>query len=233
VDGKKLSWDNVRIGGSTGNPAENIVFEGNWITNGGHMGMGIFDARNVTVRHNLIENTGQHPEGEGEGVYVSSANHGRPVIGVEIYGNTFRRTTDNLIDYKGQARNVNVHHNIFEQHRKDLDGWCGDGLIRSEGSNTAAGNYFQNNIVRNSPDSCYTVRLSSNRVDVLDNVFSNVGGRTFVDGRTTSSAVIRGNTLCKAPTGGNRSGNQTASSCSVEEQRIMNELRRLPRCGTR
>jgi hypothetical protein len=232
VNGKGQAWDNFRIGGTSSNPAEHVIAEGNWIYNSGHMGIGIFDAKNVIVRHNLVQNTGLAQK-YGEGVYIGSAHHDRPVIGVEIYGNTFRNITSNLIDYKDEARNVNVHHNIFDGHRKDTEGWGGDGLVRSAGNNTAAGNYFQDNIVRNAPDANYTVR-TQNRVDVLDNVFSNIGGRNFISSRTASSTIVRGNTLCNASTDGDRGGNllhQSTSTCQSAEQRIMNEMKSLPGIG--
>jgi hypothetical protein len=108
VDGKNLSWDNFRIGGSTGNLAENILIEGNWVVNGGHSAIGMFDTKNIIFRHNLIEDMGNYDE-NGEGLYISSANSDRPVVNVEIYGNIIRDITGNFIDYKGQARNVNVH----------------------------------------------------------------------------------------------------------------------------
>jgi hypothetical protein len=228
IDGKKVSWDNLRIGAS--NPAENIIIEGNWIVNSGHAHVGMFGVKNVVFRHNLMEDSGYSSE-DGEGFYLSSANHNWPVVNVEIYGNVIRNVTANFIDYKGQARNVNVHHNIFDGHRKFSNSLLGDGLIRSAGSNSAAGNYFQDNIVRNAPDVRYNIRLSSNRVDVLDNVFSNIGGSSFINSKTTGSAVIKGNTLCNSSTGGDRGGNrvnQPMSTCQSEEQRILNEIAQLP-----
>ena len=85
--------------------------------------------------------------------------------------------------------------------------------------------------MRDSPDVCYMIRLSGNRVDVMNNVFSNIGGSRFIDSRTTGSAVIKGNILCNAPSGGDRGGNTTnapQSACDAEVKSILNKMAQLP-----
>ena len=234
------SWDLLRINGvSSANPAENVIVEDVWAHDGGHALLLIADARNVTVRRSIFDNSGLTNE-NGEAIYISSANSFRPVIGANIHSNTFSRFTSNAVDYKGQARNIDVHHNIFEDQKINaFSNFAGDGNIRSVSNeqdtvNTSSGNFFRDNIYRDSVGN-YTIRLQGNRVDVLNNVFYNMSGSPFVDSRTMPQARIQGNVACSwrgtlnlgaacdAPNCSNNRLNRPQSECDAEVDRILAE----------
>jgi hypothetical protein len=229
----------LRIEGvSQSNPAENVIVEDVWAHDSGHALLLLQNARNLTVRDSTFDNSGLNNEA-GEAIYISSANSVKPVIGANIHRNTFRRFTSNAVDYKGQARNIDVHHNIFEDQKINVfSNSAGDGNIRSVNSqsvvNTSSGNYFRDNIYRDSVGN-YTIRVQGNRVDVLDNVFYNMSGSPFVDRRTMPQARIQGNVACSwrgtlnlgaacdAPNCSNNRLNRPQSECDAEVDRILAE----------
>lgn len=233
------SWALLRIAGiSQSNPAENVIVDDVLAHDSGHALLILQNARNVTVRNSTFDNSGLTAEA-GEAIYISSANSFMPVIGANIHSNTFRRFTSNAVDYKGQARNIDVHHNIFEDQKiNPISMVAGDGNIRSVNSqsavNTSSGNFFRDNIYRDSVGN-YTIRLQGNRVDVLNNVFYNMSGSPFVNSRTMPQARIQGNVACSwretlnlgaacdAPNCSNNRLNRPQSECDAEVDRILAE----------
>lgn len=218
--------------GTPYNPIDGILIEGNKLVNGGNCGVLMQNATNVVLRHNLIDGTGSRATSHGpkapavgEGFYLSSTK-GAIVKDVQIYGNIIRDVSHNFIDYKSGARAVNVHHNIFEGLRS-IGKWNGDGLVRSAGNNTKEGNYFQHNIVRNSPPKNHAIKLKGNRVDVIENVFSNIGSAKFISKRTRHDFMIKNNLICNGPAS-NLGANKFKLSCTTREQHILQETRSLP-----
>ena len=234
------SWDLLRIEGlSQSNPAENVIVEDVLAHDSGHDLLMLQNARNVTVRDSTFDNSGLTNE-FGEAIYITSSNAFKPVNGANIHRNIFRRFTSNGVDYKGQARNIDVHHNIFENQKiNTFNDYAGDGNVRSASNqqdtgNTSSGNYFRNNIYRASVGS-YTIRIQGNRVDVLNNVFYNMSGSPFVSSTTMAQSRIQGNVVCswrvtlnlgvgcKAPNCSNNRLNRPQSECNAEVNRILAE----------
>ncbi len=242
VSGKGTSL--VNIVGEPGNPViNNITVEDTWLVDGGNAGIIVQDAETIVIRHNLIEHTGYGADHVGEGLYLgSSLGSGvAPINNVEIYGNTFRDIVSNFIDYKHQVRNVNVHHNVFEDHKMSEEHGIANhnnGLVVSAGDDRASGNKFQDNIVRNSASLAGIIALRGNRVDILNNVFSNITGGALIS-VDSGADIISGNTFCNTPT--NRrstthtfTNNQVGaplSACQAVEQRIRNEMQTLCSAG--
>jgi hypothetical protein len=237
LDGTRKSATIIQLQGNRNTQSvQNVIIEDNWAVNGGKAGFFFGGVKNIVIRHNLIDSTALNSEGPdgGSPLYIAGAGEDLPASHIEIYGNVFRDFMYNAVDHKSRASNINIHHNIFEKNKPTHDGFPGDGLVRSQGSNNSAGNYFQDNIMRDSL-SRYIVRIEGNRVDVLNNVFYNIDAGDFINRLTMSSAVITGNTLCNAPTGGNRGNNrlnQPQSQCDAEVARITNELKSLPGAGS-
>ena len=135
------AWDLLRIEGlSQSNPAENVIVEDVLAHDSGHDLLMLQNARNVTVRDSTFDNSGLTNE-FGEAIYITSSNAFKPVNGANIHRNIFRRFTSNGVDYKGQARNIDVHHNIFENQKiNTFNDYAGDGNVRSASNEQDTGN---------------------------------------------------------------------------------------------
>lgn len=254
IDGQRKGGQGIYIlsaYGGGGPVLNDIIVEDNRILNSGLAAFNIKGVRGVIIRHNFIDGTGFNPAvAGGSGFYISAGVTTRAwafVDGLEIYGNVVRDTTNNTVDYKELARNVYVHHNIFEGHVLVADhGGAGanDGIIRSNGDDAQSGNRFENNIVRNSR-SLYIMRFSGNRVDAMKNVFYSIKANSYLNTTDSPGAPmeIRDNTFCNTPSNlgsnvvtkdvrlaGNRF-NQPQSECDKEVQRILNEMKNLPGAG--
>lgn len=228
VDGSTISHGLITVAGFNGSPISNIIIEHNHAHDSGATLSNMQDINNVIMRYNLLERSGFH--NVGEGTYLGGSNAVPIVDNVEIHNNIIREAASNDIDFKGNVGNAHVHHNIYEGHKRDHNGFPGDGLVRS-GPDTNSGNVFEDNILRNGINR-YIFRFRG-RVDAFNNVFYNIqtDNGTFIQSDSTSS-LIKNNTACNAGTGGaNAISNWTPNSvgqpqsvCDAEVARILSEM---------
>lgn len=230
-DGSGNSWDCLRVLGGS-----NVIIEDIWAHDSGHALLTLVgDPDNVIVRHSTFEEAGLNDD-SGEGIYLGgSGATSSGVNDITITRNIFRRFSNNAVDYKNNARNVDLHHNIFEHQKTNpISGSDGDGNIRAQGDNDSQGNFFRSNIMRHGVVGSYYVRLSgnssdSNRVDVTDNVFYDMEPGPFIGNSTHPPAIIDDNVHCNAATslgkdigtGSNNLFNQSQSVCDSKEQEIL------------
>jgi hypothetical protein len=209
---------------------------------------------NITVRHNLIQSTGWRAYGEG--IYLGTANAtlSQGSVSVHIYGNTIRDFTLNGIDLKSNSRNVEIHHNIFEQQVPATAAYRPGSRLATrsnEGtiSNKGMGNHIHNNIFRNLVDAGLGIFRSSEDGGhrIVDNVILGVD-------RTLSAIAVTGqrfggapteitqNTFCDLPTYGiarhrgiiniynnpGIPGGAPLAQCHAEVSRLLAEMQTLP-----
>ena len=148
----------------------NFILEYNILKNSGSGGVYMRNASNIILRHNKIDTTRLNSGNVGEGFYIGQNSNSPLTQNVEVYANWVTDTRDNFVDYKNPTRNVNVHHNIFENHIS------GDGLIRSQydGSDTSSGNKFENNIVREATNPCCGIFYIDRKSTRLNSIHSSV-----------------------------------------------------------
>ncbi|HEY7712302.1 MAG TPA: hypothetical protein VIG57_19985, partial [Candidatus Entotheonella sp.] len=225
LDGNTNTTGFVRGQGSASNFVSNVIVEWNWGHDSGTVAMLNQYASNWIIRHNRWDNTGD--DYVGEGFYFGSASSNAPANNFQIYNNKVSRTRNNTLDLKDGA-NLNVHHNIFENHLQTYDGFPGDGIIGAN-SGSETGNTLTDNIFRNSTNR-YVFRFEK-RIDAFRNVLYNMSMSQgqFIGIDTVSSSLIKNNVLCNASTGGANSIanwspnliNQSQSVCDAEVDRIL------------
>jgi hypothetical protein len=244
----------VYRGSSAGANLLGVTIEDNQCLDMPNVAIYIYGADGLTIRYNDFDNVGMRREGEG--FYMSSCGTAtdNDVINTVIYGNRVNSTTNNLADYKCDARSVNIHHNIFENHvLRSTKGTqalgADDGMIRTAGEgagNSVAGNKFDNNIVRDAVTlgSTGIVRLGGNRVDVRTNVFHTITAGHFVysQGNTTWwASIVANNKACGTPSTtdttpiGSYTGNslnQAQGVCDTDVTRIIGEVAARPVIAT-
>jgi hypothetical protein len=225
LDGNTNTTGFVRGQGSPSNFVSNVTVEWNYGHDSGTVAMLNQYASNWIIRHNWWDNTGD--DYVGEGFYFGSASANAPANDFQIYNNKISRTRNNTLDLK-DGSNLNVHHNILENHLQTYDGFPGDGIIGAN-SGSETGNTLTDNIFRNSTNR-YVFRFEK-RIDALRNVLYNMSMSQgqLIGTDTVSSSLIKNNVLCNASTGGANSTpnwspnliNQPQSVCDAEVRRIM------------
>ena len=170
IDGSNRGMWGVRIQSSGSQRLNGIIIEDSEIRNIGGPGIIIQSAKNIIIRHNLIDGVGKISGMIGEGIYHgtnSGPNAFYANFDVQIYGNTLRGITHNFIDIKPGAVESKIHHNIMEGAQKAVDGCITGAGTRSEA---------YDNIIRNT--SCGSAAVDylgeSNGMNIHDNVFQNI-----------------------------------------------------------
>ena len=240
----------------------NILIEENILEDSGRAGMGIGGgqgAKNIVVRHNLIQSTGWRLYGEG--IY-SGTTHEDSIEGpvtVHIYGNTFRSFTLNGIDLKPNNLNTHIHHNIFEgqvpataayRPGSKLATRSNEGTISSKGR----GNHIHDNIFRNLVDAGPGIFWASEDGGhrIVDNVIMGVDETNYavaIAGQRFGGAAteITNNTFCNLPTYSIEKssgiinihhnpgipGGAPQATCNAEISRILAEMKTLPGSSVR
>lgn len=227
---------------------DHIVIEDTIIEHSHGAGIAMNDGvSDIVVRHNLIQETGF--SAPGEAMYLGEADsvvNPPPVLRVEIYGNTFRRFTQNGIDLKPNTKDAQVHHNIFEgQHFKpqpfkpDTEGTI---VTRSNGAHRIHDNIFRDS-PRANPSPFHLAARGGHRVyaNVLFNMTSEHAISTREPGSGSAASEIFGNTFCdmssysiQNPDGMDihdnpgLPGGAPQAACDAEVARILDEMRDLP-----
>jgi hypothetical protein len=233
-----------------------IIIERCILENSSHSGIGIGGSKgasNITVRHNLIQSTGWRSYGEG--IYIGTASQAltNKPVSAHIYGNTFRGFTLNGIDLKSNSRNVEIHHNIFEEQvpatpyrpGSQLATRANEGTISSKGT----GHRIANNIIRHLVDAGLSIFRTSEDGShrIVDNVILGVDKTSFAitvtDQRFGGAPTeVTNNTFCDLPTykvhksthaivihdNPGIPGGAPQAQCNAEITRILAEMENLP-----
>jgi hypothetical protein len=229
---------------------EQVVIEDTIIENSHGAGIAMNDGvSDAIVRHNLIQETGF--SAPGEAMYLGesagqAADGAPPVQRVQVYGNTFRRFTQNGIDLKPNTSDAEVHHNIFEgQHFKpqpfkpDTEGTI---VTRSNGAHRVHDNIFRDS-PRANPAPFHMAARGGHRVydNVVFNMTSEYAISTRESGSGSTASELTGNTFCRMSSDAIQNpdgmhihdnpglpGGAPQAACDAEVARILAEMRELP-----
>lgn len=137
------------------------------------------NSSNIILRHNLLDGTG-NDHFWGEGFYQNCDN-------VTMYGNTFRRFTENGLDIRDNSTGHIIHHNIFEDQVPSIDqnsiisgcsdcgsgpagrGWVAQGTIELKNGGNSE---IYSNILRNNKSGWGPLNLGpGDNIHIHDNVW--------------------------------------------------------------